>query len=1043
MMRLVVIWGVCCVPLVIGIELVLEGVLSDYQENSIVPSIDLAILKIEELVHNGRVHNITIKYTRYNRFSCYAKYPVVSPAIAANAYHTRKVAAFIGPGCIKSILSLADLAAAWNLPLITGGAPGFDLGDKKRYSTLTRTSLLVEQYAKCFEELMGFFGWKVCSLIQMNEYGYWGAITDGIEELMPKLVKNNFSFYRLKITNFHPSWMALDKAIQDSRVIFMAVDGDTLREIMLHAYDLDLINGDYAFINIIPFRDEQLFGDDSWERGDNRDEEAKVAYQALMTIRVFEPTSEAYREFEENVRERQKRDFNITDSGAGSNIFLASAFYDVMILYSLAINETIAEGGDVYDGHAVTKKMWNRTFDGLYGKVKINENGDRDSEYSLWDMTDTENGTFEVVGNFYLTSSGLKYTPVPGKPIKWPGGATSPPRDTPFCGFNNENPECQPDGRLSTLAISGIAAASVLLLSFLILVLVYRKIRLDAELLRMSWKLSWDELVFPEETKSGQSKFSGSFVTSIGHGTSHHRQMFATVANYKGRLVVIRRIEKTKLDLTRDVLKELNYMRQVEHNNLVRFVGACVDAPNISIISEYCPKGSLQDIVENDALKLDNMFKNSLITDVMRGLHYLHSSVIMLHSRLSSSNCVVDSRFVLKLTDYGLTKFRDTDSNERQTSKNEQKMLWQAPETLRSANQQPTQKGDIYSVGIIMQEIVTRARPFEEERSSMEIDEIVKKLTETSSPPFRPEIDPQLCTDEIRSIIQACWEEMPENRPATTDLLSSMKKINKNLSGGNILDNLLSRMEQYATNLETLVEERTAAFLEEKKRSETLLYEVLPRSVAEQLKQGSSVSPKSYESVTIYFSDIVGFTSISADSTPLQVVTLLNDLYTCFDGTIGNFDVYKVETIGDAYMVVSGLPIRNGIHHVKEIASMALSLVREAYKFRIRHKPEEKLLLRVGVHSGACVAGVVGLRMPRYCLFGDTVNTASRMESTGQAMKVHISESTKKLLDTFKNFETEPRGEVVLKGKGSQQTYWLTAEASTSVIACPVTKVEV
>lgn len=216
MMRSVVIWGVCCVPLVIGIELVLEGVLSDYQENSIVPSIDLAILKIEELVHNGRVHNITIKYTRY-RFSCYAKYPVVSPAFAANAYHTRKVAAFIGPGCIKSILGLADLAAAWNLPLITGGAPGFDLGDKERYSTLTRTSLLVEQYAKCFEELMSFFGWKVCSWIQMNEYGYWGAITDGIEELMPKLVKNNFSFYRLKLTNFHPTWMALDKAIQDSR----------------------------------------------------------------------------------------------------------------------------------------------------------------------------------------------------------------------------------------------------------------------------------------------------------------------------------------------------------------------------------------------------------------------------------------------------------------------------------------------------------------------------------------------------------------------------------------------------------------------------------------------------------------------------------------------------------------------------------------------------------------------------------------------------------------------------------------------------------
>lgn len=178
---------------------------------------------------------------------------------------------------------------------------------------------------------------------------------------------------------------------------------------------------------------------------------------------------------------------------------------------------------------------------------------------------------------------------------------------------------------------------------------------------------------------------------------------------------------------------------------------------------------------------------------------------------------------------------------------------------------------------------------------------------------------------------------------------------------------MLQMMETYQSNLERLVEERTEQLLDEKRKTEALLYRMLPISVAKQLIAKKPVVPESFSCVTIYFSDICGFTPLCASSTPLQVVNLLNDLYTLFDNIINNYYVYKVETIGDAYMVVSGLPEKIKDDHAGEIASMSLHLLSAIKTFKIPHRPEQ-LMLRIGIHSGSVVTGVVGQTMPRYCL---------------------------------------------------------------------------
>ena len=163
--------------------------------------------------------------------------------------------------------------------------------------------------------------------------------------------------------------------------------------------------------------------------------------------------------------------------------------------------------------------------------------------------------------------------------------------------------------------------------------------------------------------------------------------------------------------------------------------------------------------------------------------------------------------------------------------------------------------------------------------------------------------------DFVKETIRLCWSESPDKRPDFKSIRNRLRPLRRGIKA-NIFDNMITMMETYANNLETLVDERTQMLINEKRKTEELLYEMLPKVVAEQLIVGQKVDPESFDCVTIYFSDIVGFTRMVADATPLEVIDFLNELYTCFDSIIDSYDVYKVETIGDAYMVVSGLPIR-------------------------------------------------------------------------------------------------------------------------------------
>ncbi|XP_031765770.1 atrial natriuretic peptide receptor 1 [Galleria mellonella] len=1032
------------------------------------PAVDLALEKVNEkfLSHHG----IELQKVQGSYPSCSG---AIAPGLAADMHFKDDVIAFVGPACAFALEPVARLAAYWNTPIITGmgdqppsegelAAPASVVSrmhrlrnlrkgikpqtlfnDKGKYPTLTRMSYCQCRLPHVFTSVFERFGWAHVALLldksdlfslTVGKSLEWGLRKEGILKAVRELDGNE-----------RESCEALLRDVSMyARVVILSVRAPLVREFLLAAHTLGMTRGDWAFLDVEIFQGG-YWGETGWAAGDNRDAAARVAYEALLRVSLKLPTGDRFDDFADAVRARARQHYNYTFSDGEEVNFFIGAFYDGVYLLGMALNETLTVGEDIRDGRTITRRMWGRDFHGITGHVRIDAVGDRDADYAILDL-DPVTGKFEVVAFYHGLNS--SYKAVAGKAIHWPGGRRGPPPDTPRCGFLGTDPMCQ--GEAQTVIIyCFIGLAIFLTFAVTAACVAYKQARIDAELNNMAWRVRPEEVLVEVGTGLGASpalhsinevvKLSLSWNARNSNGTpslgtpSFTLSSF-TVGLYKGNRVAVKKIHRKKLDLNKKLFWEIRQARNVSHENTARFIGACVDCPLVFVLTEYCPKGSLKDVLANDELQLDWNFRTSLVHDIVQGMCYLHGG-LGAHGKLRSTNCLIDGRFVLKISDYGLnTLCTPTDLIKDDTYY--YKLLWTAPELVAASiypGAAASLKGDVYSFGIILEEIVLRAGPFHHYTSTMSNKEIVSRVCARESPPFRPVVGVSDggavgaagggagAAAELLELAARCWAECPDERP-------TFDAINANYIKGycdNLMDDLLRRMEQYANNLESLVEEKTEQLSLEKRRSEELLYQVLPRPVAQQLMAGEMVQPESFECVTVYFSDIVGFTELCAASTPMQVVDLLNDLYSTFDRIIGFYDVYKVETIGDAYMVVSGLPERNGDLHAREICLMALAIVEAVRGFVVRHRPTHRLEVRVGVHSGPVCAGVVGVKMPHYCLFGDTVNTASRMESSGQPLRIHLSESTRLLLQQWGTFVVERRGEVELKGRGRMLTHWL------------------
>ncbi|XP_059882102.1 guanylyl cyclase C [Delphinus delphis] len=696
----------------------------------------------------------------------------------------------------------------------------------------------------------------------------------------------------------------------------------------------------------------------------------------------------------------------VSNSSFSKNLSLtndfAAAYFNGVLLFGHML-KIFLENGEEVTTPKFAHAFRNVTFEGRVGPVTLDDCGDIDNTMLLL-YTSVDTNKYEVLLTYDTRVNQTK--PVDKRPT--------------FIWKNHKLPKDKPDKGPQMLLVAVFTLTGAVALLLLGALLVLRKYKRDYALRQKKWFHIPPENIFPLESNETNH-------VSLKIDDDKRRDTIQRLrqCKYDKKRVILKDLKHNDGNFTEKQKIELNKLLQIDYYNLTKFYGTVKLDSMIFGVIEYCERGSLREVLNDtisypDGTFMDWEFKISVLYDIAKGMSYLHSSKTEVHGRLKSTNCVVDSRMVVKITDFGCNSILPP-----------RKDLWTAPEHLRQAS--ISQKGDVYSYGIIAQEIILRRETFYTLSCRDQKEKIFRVEYSNGVKPFRPDLFLETAEEkelEVYLLVKNCWEEDPEKRPDFKKIENTLAKIfglfhdQKNET---YMDTLIRRLQLYSRNLEHLVEERTQLYKAERDRADRLNFMLLPRLVVKSLKEKGIVEPELYEEVTIYFSDIVGFTTICKYSTPMEVVDMLNDIYKNFDHILDHHDVYKVETIGDAYMVASGLPKRNGNRHAIDIAKMALDILSFMGTFELEHLPGLPIWIRIGIHSGPCAAGVVGIKMPRYCLFGDTVNTASRMESTGLPLRIHVSGSTISILKrTECQFLYEVRGETYLKGRGTETTYWLT-----------------
>uniref|UniRef100_A0A914XI99 guanylate cyclase n=1 Tax=Plectus sambesii TaxID=2011161 RepID=A0A914XI99_9BILA len=620
----------------------------------------------------------------------------LTSGMTVNLIRDYDVDVIMGLPCAKSALNAGSLATFSSIPTLSFASTWSDFSDKSRFPTFARSVPSVAQTARSVLKLLDFFNWDQIAVLYTDDqerrkcYNLNNEIQDQNAVNSGKSLKFNYINGIVKNVTDDALTDFLEKASSLARIIFACFDSDTdKRRFMLHAYDSNMIGNEYVYI--FPEHAPKSNSATMWKSSssgntsDGRDEDAKKAFQAAIILSCLLLLNLKY----------------------GGTI---SCFCDV-VHSDVEWDLTSAKDLDAFRTE-IPKLMRLPPFncttdcdwpDAQYGSVNSPYMHDAMYMYArALNKTLSEDPTQMLEFNEPYTSA-----------LIWSTRGGQAPLDVPICGFSGKSCPVsfmEQNGAI-VIPVSVVFVLLVLLLVAAVVYNIYGRI-LRKRLENSLWQIENDELVQIDAAQSINSSEQSVKTTSTTHSIpSVFRKKVAKNSRYnfcyrRRELVAVRK-HKTHVQFTPEDEAEFRAMRSMTHDNVNQFHGLSRDLTGNMSVWKALPRGSLRDILEKDSISFDWFFKFSLIRDIFEGMEYLHNSILRVHGRLTSKSCLVNDRWQVRLSDYGLSTIRNYEKLPARD------MLWTAPELYdKQPLLKPTTASDVYSFGILCSELVTEMEAF-------------------------------------------------------------------------------------------------------------------------------------------------------------------------------------------------------------------------------------------------------------------------------------------------------------------------------------------